>query len=509
MFLSVYFILGILCVLHILFNYNKTAKMMRKIPGFRFNFIVGNALEILVSPEELFAKARVWASQFQGIYGFYVYPNSCINIYNAEDAKIVLSSFKYHQKSMIYTLLRPWLQNGLLVSKGAQWQERRKILTPTFHFNILKRYYPAMVDSTARLLEVLDKTNEKSTDIPPVISEFTLTTICETAMGTKLNEDAGGKMYKDAIHDIKNVLFQRFVYIPLAIDFIFRLTPLYKRHTKSLSTIHNFTQNVIKNRKEKLKDISETNVVNDETDKDLHYGKIRTAFLDFLISAQKDGLTDDVGIQEEVDTFMFEGHDTVSSAITFCLLLLAENKAIQNRVVDELQTIFIGDTRTATLEDISSMHYLECCIKESMRLYPPVPFISRKLPEAVTLSNYVVPKGSMCHIHIFDLHRQESLFENSLKFDPDRFLPENSVGRHPYAYIAFSAGPRNCIGQKFAMMEMKLVLSSILRRFELNPVTKCEDLKFTADIILKNSEPIKMKFIRRLGMKIGSKFDDV
>uniref|UniRef100_UPI003B6740D6 cytochrome P450 4C1-like n=1 Tax=Pieris rapae TaxID=64459 RepID=UPI003B6740D6 len=499
MFLSVYFVIGILCVLHILFNYNKTARMMRNIPGFRFNFIVGNALEILVSPEELFAKARVWATKFQGIYGFYVYPNSCINIYNAEDVKIVLSSFKYHQKSMIYTLLRPWLQNGLLVSKGPQWQERRKILTPTFHFNILKKYYPAMVDNTERLLKVLDKINELATDIPPVISEFTLTTICETAMGTKLHEDAGGKKYKDAIHDIKNVLFQRFVYVPLAIDFIFRLTPLYKRHQKSLSTIHKFTQNVIKNRKGQLKDISETNAVNDDTDKDSHYGKNRTAFLDFLISAQKEGLTDDIGIQEEVDTFMFEGHDTVSSAITFCLLLLAENKAIQNRVVDELKTIFMGNTRTATLEDLSSMHYLECCIKESMRLYPPVPFISRKLPEAVTLSNYVVPKGSMCHIHIFDLHRQESLFANSLKFDPDRFLPENSVGRHPYAYIAFSAGPRNCIGQKFAMMEMKLVLSSILRRFEIKPVTKCEDLKFTADIILKNSKPIKMKFIRRLG----------
>lgn len=125
-------------------------------------------------------------------------------------------------------------------------------------------------------------------------------------MGTKLHEDAGGKKYQDAIHDIKNILFQRFVHIPLSINFIFRLTPLYKRHAKSLSSIHNFTRNVIKNRKQQIKDVPQLNLVNEDGGKDLYNGKTGTAFLDLLISAQKKGLTDDAGIQEEVDTFMFE-----------------------------------------------------------------------------------------------------------------------------------------------------------------------------------------------------------
>lgn len=134
------------------------------------------------------------------------------------------------------------------------------------------------------------------------------------------------------------------------------------------------------------------------------------------------------------------------------------------------------------------MRYLECCIKESLRLYPPVHFISRNISETVKLSmlwfhcyfaffvvpiilntreqtilvnvflntskcffyslsgNYTVPAGTICHIHIYDLHRQENLFENPLEFIPERFLPEKCIGRHPYAYIPFSAGPRNCIG---------------------------------------------------------------
>ncbi|CAK1540092.1 unnamed protein product [Leptosia nina] len=473
--------------------------MMKKIPGFKFNFIVGNAFEILVSPDELFDKARKWATDFKGIYGFYMYPSACINIYNADDVKVILSTFKHHQKSIIYNLLKPWLRQGLLLSKGSKWLERRKILTPTFHFNVLQKYYPIMVDSTERLLETLDQTKEDTIDICPVISDFALSSICETAMGTKINEYADGRKYKEAIHRIRKVIYQRFVNIVLSVDFIFRLTSLKKEYTKYLSIVHDFTKNVIENRKREMKNISETEVMSNEgNNENVYFGKKRTAFLDFLILAQRKGQTDEVGIQEEVDTFMFRGHDTVSAALTYSLLLLAEHTSIQNKVVDELQRIFGDDTRKATMDDLALMHYLECCIKEGMRLYPPVPFISRRMTESVTLSNYTVPRGAMCHIHIYDLHRQESLFNNASTYDPDRFLPENSIGRHPYAYVAFSAGPRNCIGQKFAMIEMKLAISSILRRFELVPMIKTEDLKFTADIILKTSHPIQIKFIRLL-----------
>ncbi|XP_050681337.1 cytochrome P450 4C1-like isoform X4 [Leptidea sinapis] len=219
--------------------------------------------------------------------------------------------------------------------------------------------------------------------------------------------------------------------------------------------------------------------------------------LDLLLSAEKDGLIDNIGIQEEVDTFMFEGHDTSAAGLTFCLLALAENETIQDKIVQELDEIFDGDNRDATLEDLAAMNYLERCIKESLRLYPPVPFIGRDLSEDVKLSNYLAPKGFMSHIHIFDLHRQESLFKNALLFDPDRFLPENSVGRHNYAYIPFSAGPRNCIGQKFAMMEMKSAVSSVLRKFRIIPITKSAEVIFATDLVLRSSNPILLKFIKR------------
>ncbi|KPJ08733.1 Cytochrome P450 4C1 [Papilio machaon] len=225
--------------------------------------------------------------------------------------------------------------------------------------------------------------------------------------------------------------------------------------------------------------------------------KKRTAMLDLLILAQQEGLINSIGIEEEVDTFMFEGHDTTAAGLSYCLMLLANHPYIQDKVFVEQREIF-GDTkRTATLKDLNAMHYLDRCIKESFRLYPPVPFISRWMNESVTLSNYTVPAGTSCNIHIYDLHRSELLYPNPSLFDPDRFLPENVAKRHHYAYIPFSAGPRNCIGQKFAMMVMKSIVSGIIRNFELHPVTTCSDLRFQVDLILRNSEPVYIKFTKR------------
>ncbi|KPI94940.1 Cytochrome P450 4C1 [Papilio xuthus] len=225
--------------------------------------------------------------------------------------------------------------------------------------------------------------------------------------------------------------------------------------------------------------------------------KKRTAMLDLLILAEQEGLIDPIGIEEEVDTFMFEGHDTTAAGLTYCLMLLANHPYIQDKIFTELREIFGNTKRTASVEDLNAMHYLDRCIKESFRLYPPVPFISRWMNESVTLSNYTVPAGTSCHIHIYDLHRSELLYPNPTVFDPDRFLPENVAKRHHYAYIPFSAGPRNCIGQKFAMMVMKSVVSGIIRNFELHPVTTCSDLRFQADLVLRNSEPVYIKFSKR------------
>ncbi|XP_041971590.1 cytochrome P450 4C1-like isoform X1 [Aricia agestis] len=498
MFFYLFGFAAFLVVIHILFNYNPKARAILRIPTTSGNFIIGHALNMLLCSEvELFRLGREMAAKFQGIYGFHAFPVSIVNIYNPEDVEIITSNMKHHEKGFIYKFLQPWLQEGLLLSNGPKWQKRRKILTSAFHFNIIPKYFATMKDNDKVLIETLKKSDGQPIDIVTTISEYTLNTICETAMGTKLSEKESelGKSYKEAIYALGRLLVKRYSNVFAYSDFIyFYLTSLGRRQVKYLNVIQDFTKTIIKQRKEAL-NANEVSDINDNNEEDEMTGrKKRTVMLDLLLSVQKNGQIDDKGIQEEVDTFMFEGHDTTAGGLTYTLLLLANHSDIQKKVVEELYKIFGEDTREATLGDLAEMKYLELCLKESVRLYPPVPHILRQITQPCKLSNFDIPANTMCSIHIYDLHHNPKLYPDPEKFDPERFLPENSVGRHNYAYIPFSAGPRNCIGQKFAMMEMKSAISSILRNFELVPVTKVEEVVLTADIVLRNTDPIYVKF---------------
>ncbi|KAJ8735683.1 hypothetical protein PYW07_007303 [Mythimna separata] len=500
MFWYLFLIAGFLCFLHIFCNYNERARKIRKIPGPEDTFVLGNAPALMRSSVDLMKLARSLAKENSGIYRLWVYPLGAVNIYNPDDVETIVSNMKYNEKSEIYKVLRPWLRDGLLVSKGSKWQERRKILTPTFHFNILRQFCQVLEDNSQRFVESLNEMTGRPIDVVPIISEFTLNSICETAMGTKLSDYNRSEInaYKDAIYNLGYVFYQRFIKIFYFFDFSFNLTPLSRRQDGYLKTVHGFTKKVIAERTEYINKygmkILEDAAVDDDT---YVYKKKKTAMLDLLITAKKEGLIDDIGIQEEVDTFMFEGHDTTASGLAFCFMILAHHKDVQVKIFAEIEEILGDSKRNVTMEDLPKMKYLERCIKESLRLYPPVPFISRSLNEDVRLSNYDIPAGTFCHIHIYDLHRHPALYKDPEQFDPDRFLPENSVGRHPYAYIPFSAGPRNCIGQKFAMMEMKVAVAEVLRKFTLEPVTHPEDIRIIADAVLRNEGPVKVTFVKR------------
>lgn len=161
--------------------------------------------------------------------------------------------------------------------------------------------------------------------------------------------------------------------------------------------------------------------------------------------------------------------------------MLGSSPEIQERVYEEIDSIFEGDrTRSATMKDLNEMKYLECAIKDSLRLYPSVPFLGRHLYEDVQIGTeifnyyfpslksfktnlffrlysgeYLIPAGTTALISTYVLHRDPKVFPKPEHFNPDHFLPENCAGRNPYAYIPFSAGPRNC---KFTFLTMIIML---------------------------------------------------
>ena len=197
------------------------------------------------------------------------------------------------------------------------------------------------------------------------------------------------------------------------------------------------------------------------------------------------------------------GHDTNASAMSWTLLLLANHPQAQEKALQEQKEIFDefgGDfaSHDVTHAQLSKMKYLEACIKESLRLYPSVPVIGRQLQDDLLIDGENAPKGSTVIIFTYLLHRNETVWKNPELFLPERFLDNavelDSAPKHTFAFIPFSAGPRNCIGQKFAMMEQKIGLSKVLRKIVLEKVTYVQEIEPIVEIITRPDRPIKALF---------------
>lgn len=203
-------------------------------------------------------------------------------------------------------------------------------------------------------------------------------------MGIKIHaQEKEDSDYVTSVKEMGRIIIERAISPLKQFEFFYLMSRDYQKEKKALKILHSTTNSVIKKRREELQKKNSFDYEYDGFGK-----KKRLAFLDLLIQSTVDGqpLSDD-DIREEVDTFMFEGHDTTSSGISFTLYSLATNPKVQEKVCDELHEIFEGDKeRAATYKDLQDMKYLEMVIKESLRLYPPVPMYNRVLDSDVEYS---------------------------------------------------------------------------------------------------------------------------
>jgi cytochrome P450 len=222
-------------------------------------------------------------------------------------------------------------------------------------------------------------------------------------------------------------------------------------------------------------------------------------FLDLLLATVDEATNqplEDLEIRNEVDTFMFEGHDTTAAGLCWAIYNFGKYPEALQRAHAEIDHV-LGAKSAPSYEDLSKFDYLERCIKETLRLFPPVPFYMRQVPEPTQLGPYLVAANTEVFISPYNVHRNPQYWSEPVEaFDPDRFIPAQSSARDPFAYIPFSAGNRNCIGQHFALNEEKTVLALWLRRF-VPRVDPAHPVHMVPLVILKPEQGVKIWLTER------------
>ncbi|KAH8285292.1 hypothetical protein KR054_007380 [Drosophila jambulina] len=465
--LYIFLALPLLLVAYLELTTFRRRRVLRKFNGPTGLPIIGNAHQMGKNPSEILDQVFSWWHEFgKDNFSFWIGTYSNVLITNPKYLEFILSSQTLISKSDIYNLTHPWLGLGLLTSTGSRWHKHRKMITPAFHFNILQDFHEVMNENSNKFVKVLRKVaaGDNIFDFQDQAHYLTLDVICDTAMGVSINamENRNSSIvqaFKDMCYNINMRAFHPFKRNEL----LYRLAPDYPAYCKTLKILQDFTNDIIEKRVAAHKSGAVNSNQGDE------FSRKKMAFLDTLLSSTIDGLPlTPRDLYEETSTFMFEGHDTTTSGVSFAVYLLSRHPEEQRKLFEEQCEIMgaSGLDRDATFQEISQMKYLDLFIKEAQRLYPSVPFIGRFTEKDYVIEGTLIPKGTTLNLGLVMLGYNEQVFEDPHKFRPERF-EEQKPG--PFEYVPFSAGPRNCIGQKFALLEIKTVVSKIIRNFEVLP----------------------------------------
>ncbi|KAM6951600.1 cytochrome P450 4F3 [Aplochiton taeniatus] len=367
---------------------------------------------------------------------------------------------------LFYGFLRPWLGQGLLLSNGEEWSRRRRLLTPAFHFDVLKSYV-TIFNQTANTMHAkwsrLVANGENCIEMFHDVSLMTLDSILRCAFSYDSDCQEKSTEYSAAIMELSDLIIERRQKVLHHWDWIYWRSKQGQRFRQACNVVHRMSREVVQQRHAHFDQQRET---------ELRAGKA-VDFIDILLLSKDEegrGLSDQE-IEAEVHTFMFAGHDTTASGISWVLYNLALHQDHQDSCRAEAQTLLEGrDTHTIQWDDLSSLPFTTMCIKETLRLHSPVSAVTRKYTEDLVLpAGHTVPKGAICLVSIYGTHHNPDIWPNPDVFEPLRFDPANTGGRSAHAFIPFSSGPRNCIGQKFAMAELKVILALTLLRFRVIP----------------------------------------
>jgi cytochrome P450 len=356
------------------------------------------------------------------------------------------------------------LGQGLVLSEGDLWERQRQRIQPAFYMDRIADYADTMVEETRAAAD--DWTGTPVVDVEDEMKALTLRILVKSIFGSDIDYEARG--IRETVEQLQEPgqpakqPIARMVpkWVPI---------PMWRRYMEGIDGMEAVIEEFVAARRGAA----------DEHD-DL---------ISMLLSA-----TDEDGepmsaelVRDELMTFLFAGHETTATALTFAWFLLAQHPEVERELVTELDAVLDGEP--PAFADLPDLEYTEQVLREAMRLYPPVPQIPRDTTEPVELGGYGIPEGATVAACQWTVHRDGSLWAHPHEFRPERFEHDD---RPRFAYFPFGGGPRRCIGEQFATVEGKLILATLARRHHLDLVSN-PDVDLSVSITTRPLDPIEAR----------------
>ena len=360
--------------------------------------------------------------------------------------------------------------NGLITSEREEWKRQRRLAQPAFHRQRINAYGDVMVEYASRMISVWNKNEVR--DIHRDMMRLTLEIVVKTLFNADVSRDA------DKVGRILSQMVKPFA-AQATLKWIFdnRLpTPTHRRFNAAAREIDDIVYRIIAERRSNSFDQGD--------------------LLSMLLAAHDEdgsGMTDRQ-LRDEVMTLFLAGHETTALTLSWAWYLLAQHPEIEQNFHAELDEV-LGD-KQPTVADLPRLKYTEKIAKESMRLYPPAYGVGREAIEECELGGYRIPAKSQVFMFQWAVQRDPRFFAEPDRFYPERWTDDFSNALPKYAYFPFGGGPRACIGNYFAMMEVVLLLATIGRRFKLSLVPN-QSVQILPAMSLRPKDGIPLRVVQR------------
>jgi cytochrome P450 len=373
--------------------------------------------------------------------------------------------------------LSPLLGDGLFVSDGETWKQRRRMVAPVLHTSRLGQFAPLIVEAACELGARWAALPPGSTvDVLKAMAQLTAEIIGRTVFGRALGAGRTGAVV-EAFSEYQKHADQRDLTSLLGLPSWIprRRGPEIAR---SAARIHAILDGIIAELKGTEGDGS---------------------VIRMLMKSRQDGGLDDAALRNEAAVIFMAGHETTANCLAWAWYLLSQAPEVEARLHDELDTV-LGN-RAPTLADVPRLVYTRAIIEETLRLYPPVPLLAREAAQEDTIRGRRVKAGALVIVVPWLLHRHRLFWRDPDHFIPDRFLPGSPDAPQKYAYVPFSVGPRVCAGLSFGLTESIICLAALARtaRLRLAPGTVVEPV---CRLTLRPGDSLPMTVSARTGRRL-------